>query len=111
MGERTFLGEVEHLVLASMLRLGEDAYGGSVIREIEARTGREVPAGTVYVTLDRLEEKGLLTSSQGVTEPGRGGRPRRMVALTKDGLAAVAEHRAALLRVWEGFEAELGEAL
>lgn len=109
MGERTFLGEVEHLVLATTLRLGSDAYGASLIREIEERTGREIPTGTVYVTLDRLEEKGLLRSREADPEPGRGGRPRRTVALTNAGRIAVAQHRTALMRVWDGLENDLPE--
>lgn len=109
MTERTFLGEFEHLVLAAALRL-ERGYGASLVREIEERSGRSVHAGSLYVTLDRLEAKGYLTSHQGEPEPERGGRPKRFVEVTPSGVRALAEHRSALLRVWDGIEDRLEEA-
>ena len=74
MGVKAFLGEFEHLVLAASLRL-EPAYGAALIREIEERTGRQVQAGSLYITLDRLEKKGLIVSSAGEQHSSRGGRP------------------------------------
>ena len=109
MTERAFLGEFEHLVLAAALRL-EEGYGASLIREIEERTGRQVHAGSLYVTLDRLERKGLLSSRQGAADPERGGRPKRFVRPTPAGVRALAEQRTALLRVWDGIEDVLEEA-
>jgi DNA-binding PadR family transcriptional regulator len=109
MTDRNFLGEFEHLVLATALRLKE-AYGAELVRELEARTGRQVQGGALYVTLDRLERKGYLTSRMGEPESERGGRPKRFVAVTPEGVRALAEQRAALLRVWEGLEATLGDA-
>ena len=105
----TFLGEFEHLVLATALRL-KDGYGAELVRELETRTGREVRGGALYATLDRLEQKGYLTSRMGDPDPRRGGRPKRFVEVTPDGVRALAEHRAALLRVWEGLEAALEKA-
>ncbi len=102
----TFLGEFEHLVLATALRL-KDGYGAELVRELETRAGREVRGGALYATLDRLEQKGYLTSRMGDPDPRRGGRPKRFVEVTPDGVRALAEHRAALLRVWEGLEAAL----
>ncbi len=105
----TFLGEFEHLVLATALRL-KDGYGAELVRELETRTGREVRGGALYATLDRLEQKGYLTSRMGDPDPRRGGRPKRFVEVTPDGVRALAEQRAALLRVWEGLEAALEKA-
>ena len=109
MTDRTFLGEFEHLVLATALRL-KDGYGAELVRELEERTGRQVQGGALYVTLDRLERKGYLRSRMGDPDPRRGGRPKRFVEVTPEGVRALAEHRDALLRVWEGLEGTLGDA-
>lgn len=111
MPERTFLGEFEHLVMATALRL-ERAYGAELVRELEERTGRQVQGGALYVTLDRLESKGYLVSEMGDPDPVRGGRPKRFVQVTPEGVRALAEHRDALLRAWDGLEEtlELGDA-
>ncbi len=105
-GDRTFLGEFEHLVLAAAMRLDE-AYGASLIREIERTTDRRVQAGSLYITLERLEKKGFVRLSEGASEPGRGGRPKRFVDLTEEGVLALSVHRRALLRIWDGLEARL----
>jgi DNA-binding PadR family transcriptional regulator len=107
MTDRTFLGEFEHLVLATALRLKE-GYGAELVRELEDRTGRQVQGGALYVTLDRLEKKGYLRSRMGEPDARRGGRPKRFVQATPEGVRALAEHREALLRVWEGLEAKIG---
>jgi PadR family transcriptional regulator PadR len=101
-----FLGELEHLVLAAAMRLDE-AYGASLIREIEETTERPVLAGSLYITLERLEKKGFVMLRSGVPEPGRGGRPKRFVRVTEAGVEALAAHRAALLRIWDGLEGRL----
>lgn len=108
MGDRSILGEFEHLVLATALRL-ESGYGAELMRDLEERTGRATQGGALYVTLDRLEQKGYLVSREGESDPGRGGRPKRHVEVTPDGVRALAEHRETLLRVWEGLEATLGD--
>ena len=61
MGKGEFLGEFEQLVILALLRLGKDGYGMNVRRELERTAGRNVTFGTVYGTLDRLEEKGSIT--------------------------------------------------
>ena len=109
MTDRSFLGEFEHLVLATALRLG-NGYGAELIRELEERTGRQVQGGALYVTLDRLEKKGYLKSRMGEPDAQRGGRPKRFVAVTPRGVRVLAQHREALLRVWEGLERTLGDA-
>lgn len=98
------LGEFETLVLLALLRLGDDAYGMSVRREITARTGREVAIGAVYATLDRLEEKGLVTAHSGSASVERGGRARRFFVITTDGRTAVDVTRRALSRMMDGLE-------
>ncbi|NNF14404.1 MAG: PadR family transcriptional regulator [Gemmatimonadetes bacterium] len=100
--ERKYLGEFEQMVAAAILRLGEKAYGVSIIQTIEERTGRPVSSGALSVTLDRMEKKGLLRSRLGDADDGRGGRPRRYVDLTAEGREAASEARAAMLRLWQG---------
>lgn len=110
MGERSFPGEFEQMVLAASLRLGDDAYGARMIEEIEATTGRRVSGGSLYVTLNRLEDKGLLESRMADPEPGRGGRPKRYVRATAAGIEALRQARQAMLNLWDGIEEQLEEA-
>lgn len=109
MTDRSFLGEFEHLVIAAALRL-EHAYGAQLIREIEETTGRAVQGGSLYITLDRLEGKGYLVSELADPAPERGGRQRRFVRVTPEGVKALSEHREALLRIWSGLEKRLERA-
>jgi PadR family transcriptional regulator, regulatory protein PadR len=73
----TALGEFEQLVLLALVRLGPDAYGATVRREIETRTGRSIAISAVYTTLDRLEQKGLVRSRVGEPTAERGGRRKK----------------------------------
>lgn len=102
MGNSSYLGELEQMVLLAVRRLGDEAYGLGVVDVLEERVGRSVSRGAVYVTLDRLEEKGLLSSRQGGTSTGRAGRPRRLLAVTPEGLQALGEARRAWQSLWEG---------
>ena len=84
------LAEFELLVMVAAMRLGSDeAHAVSIAGDITERTGRTVRRANVYMTLQRLEEKGLLTTGLGEARPERGGKPRRLVSPTRDGLAAV----------------------
>jgi DNA-binding PadR family transcriptional regulator len=88
----TALGELEVLLLLAILHLTEQragAYGLTIRGEIESRTGRPIPRGSIYVTLDRLEDKGLLASRDGGTSLARGHRPKRLLAQMQRGLEAV----------------------
>ena len=80
-----FLGSLEHLVLLALVRLHPNAYGMTIRREIEERTGRNISIGAVYATLDRLEAKGYVSSSLGEATAARGGRAKRMFRLEADG--------------------------
>ena len=107
MSPREFLGELEEMVLLAVLRLGAEAYGASVLRELDEQAGREVPRGSVYVTLDRLEEKGLVRSRPGQPTAQRGGRAPRLVSVTAAGMAALRRTRDVRDRLLDG----LGGAL
>ena len=96
------LGEFEHFVLLSILRLGEDVYGVPIAEEIMERTGRTVSRTAVYVTIRRLEKKGLITSWMGGPTPERGGKARRYIELAPAGLEALRESRIAIDEMWRG---------
>ena len=102
MGGRSSLGEFELLVMLTILRLGEDAYGVPISREIEQRTGRSVTFGTVYATLERLQKKGFVRSNLGEATPERGGRAKRFFRVTSAGLRTVRETKRNLVRLWQG---------
>ena len=96
------LGELEQVVLLAVLRVGDDAYGVPVLGEIERQTGRELTLATVYKTLSRLEEKGLVRSRTGEPTPQRGGRRKRYYAVTAAGQRALRESIGALRRLARG---------
>lgn len=105
------LGEFETVLLLAVLHLaarGDDAYGSAIRREIEARTERRVPRGSIYVTLDRLEEKGLLASREGGASAARGQRPKRIFKATPAGVRAVQSSVRVVARMQRGLEAVLG---
>jgi DNA-binding PadR family transcriptional regulator len=99
-----YLGEFEQVVMLSIMRLGDGAYGLAIRKEMESVAGRLPSSGALYTTLDRLEKKGLLSSSEGESSRERGGRPRRYVSLTREGHAALAQSRSTLLALWDGLE-------
>jgi PadR family transcriptional regulator PadR len=99
-----FLGEFEQMVLIACVHLGDDAYGVSIVDEIERRTGRQAAHAAVYVTLRRLEQKGLLESWKGEPTAERGGKARRHVKLTKAGTAALRQSRHAFEQMWRGLD-------
>jgi len=101
-GSNRQLGDLEELVLLALLRLGDDAYGGSIRQELAERAGREVSISTVYVTLMRLEEKGLVRSWMGEPSGERGGKAKRHFAARPEGVEALESVRAVRERMWEG---------
>jgi len=108
---RTALGEIEHLILLAILRIGRDAYGAGIIEEIEERTGRDVSHAAVYIALQRLEAKALVSSrpARGTTE--RGGRAKATFVVTAAGRARLRESASALFTMWDGLDPALrGEA-
>jgi len=110
MSKRTHIGDFELMVMLVLLRLGESAYGVPIAREIEQQCGREVALGSVYATLERLQEKGLVSSDLGESTPERGGRAKRYFRVTRKGLREVRETRQVLIRLWRGLaELEGGE--
>jgi PadR family transcriptional regulator PadR len=102
------LGEFEYLLLTSAVRLREDAYGAAIRLDIENATGRSCSLGALYTTLDRLESKGFIKTSMGDATPRRGGRPKRMVRVTAQGIEAAAIFYDTVLRASRGVGWERG---
>lgn len=102
MPDSSYLGEFELQVMLIVIRLGEEAYGVPISREIKERTGRNAAFATVYSTLERLQRKGLVNSHLGDPSPERGGRAKRYFRVTKAGLQAVREAKRNLVRLWHG---------
>jgi PadR family transcriptional regulator len=101
------LGAFEQAVLLAIVRLRPEAYGRAILKEVEARLGRDVAPGAVHATLNRLEAKALVSSAIGSGTPIRDGRPRRYYAIEADGVRALNEARAAMNHLWRGFERPL----
>ena|SRR6516225_2931322 len=102
MPERSYLGELELMILLALVRLGDDAYGVPISKELLELAGREVALGSVYAALDRLERKRFLTSKMGDPTPERGGRAKRFFRVTPAGLRALKTTRTALINLWRG---------
>jgi len=109
MGNNAAIGEFEQLVVLAVLRLEGEAYTMNIRKEIEERTGRPVSRGAVYTTLDRLENKGLLSSCLGSSRPVRSGKARRYYSVEPEGIEALHQSRQALRSMWVGLEPVLGQ--
>ena len=96
------MGHFELLVLLALLRQGDEAYGVPIARAIEQSTGKPVILASVYNTLERLEQKGLVRSTFGDPTPERGGRAKRYFAATAAGLREVRAAKKALTVLWRG---------
>ena len=99
---RDNIGNFELMILLALLRLGDEAYGVPITKEIEARTGREISVASVYAALDQLAAKQLVTSELGEPTPERGGRAKRYFRITAKGLREVRDTRRVLVKFWEG---------
>lgn len=104
-----YLGEFEQLVLLSILRLGADAYGVTIARELEQQAARSVARGALYTTLDRLEDKGLVRWKLAPGSDARSRVPRRCYLVTARGVAALKASQHVLRRMWHGLEDVLGD--
>jgi PadR family transcriptional regulator PadR len=96
------IGQFEQAVLVALVRLGRDAYGRAILNEVQERLGREVSAGAVYATLERLEAKGLASSRLAPGTAIRGGRARRYFAPTAAGVRALNTAKSASDVLWRG---------
>jgi PadR family transcriptional regulator PadR len=104
------LTDLEQLMLLSVLRLGERAYGSAIQVDLEDAAQRSVSLGSIHMTLARLEERGLARSEKGEPLAFRGGKARRIYSVTAEGRRALERSRAALGRMWAGVPAERADA-
>ena len=99
---RDLLTDFELMILLAILRIGDEAYGVQIAREIEATGGRRVLLGAAYAALDRLERNGLVASSVGEPTAGGGGRAKRIFRVTPRGLRSARNTQRALVALWRG---------
>jgi PadR family transcriptional regulator PadR len=104
MADAQTLGEFEQIVLLAILRLGDHAYGVTIREEIMVCIDREPSPGALYVTLDRLEEKGLVRSRFGDPTPQRGGRAKRFFSVSAKGVDSVARAQRSYQRLMQGLK-------
>jgi PadR family transcriptional regulator len=109
MAETTPIGELEQLILLTILRLGPDAYGLCIARELEAQAGRRLSRGALYTTLDRLEAKGWVRWKLEAGGPERQALPKRVYSVLPRGVAALRTSRQMLRRMWRGLGHILGD--
>jgi DNA-binding PadR family transcriptional regulator len=96
------LGQLEHLVLLAIARLGAESYGVTIVNELQAHARRPVLRPSVYLALRRLEARGLIRSTLGEPEARRGGRARRHFEATAAGLRVLRESQRVLTSLWTG---------
>ena len=96
------IGQFEQAVLVALIRLGKDAYGRAILNEVQERLARDVSAGAVYTTLERLEAKGLASSKLAPGTAIRGGRARRYFTPTGAGVRALNDAKSATDMLWRG---------
>ena len=104
------LGAFEQAVLLALMRLGDEAYGRAIMKEVQERLERDVAAGAVHATLERLERKALITSRLGSGTPVRAGRPRRYYRIQPAGVRALNDAREAVDALWHGIKWPLEKA-
>jgi len=105
---RESLGHFELLVLLALIRQGDEAYGVPIAQAIEQSTGKPVILASVYNTLERLEQKGLVRSTFGQPTAERGGRAKRYFSITTTGLREIRAAKKALTILWRGIPVHEG---
>ena len=98
----TSLGTNDLMILLALMRLGEDAYGVPIARELEETAGRPVALASVYATLDRLVDRGFVESEIGEPTAERGGRAKKYFRLTGKGIREVRATKSSLVKLWKG---------
>jgi DNA-binding PadR family transcriptional regulator len=103
------LGEFEQLLLFALLRLGDQAHGGTIRQLVEERTGRTLSPGAIYTAMDRLERRGFVQSRLGEPTPERGGKRKRLYRLRPSGAAALRDLHTAMTTMSRGMKPRLEE--
>lgn len=108
MAQNKFIGELEHMLLLAVLQLKEQAYGTQIRQYLADAIGRDLSIGALYTTLERLEQKGLLTGRLGEATAERGGRAKKYFAVTAEGQQALNRSKQALDQLWQGLALRRG---
>ena len=108
MARSVWVSELEELCMLAVMHLGAEAYGARIRGHMQDRVKRAPSISTIYVTLLRLEQQGLVKSWHSEPTPVRGGKSKRVFEVTRSGIAAVRAKHGAHLRMWEGLDALLG---
>jgi len=106
--KQSYLGEFEQLVMLAVLRLGDSAYGVTIHQELLTTAGRRASLGAIYTTLERLEEKGLVSSAVGDATPERGGKAKRYFHINAAGVKILKEVLHSTESMKAGLDAVLG---
>lgn len=101
MGRPNLLNVYELMAMFAIQRLGKEAYGVPIAREIEVQSGRSVAVSAVYAALERLERKGFVTAALGEATPQRGGRAKTYFRLTAQGLQEASSAKQAFVNLWQ----------
>ncbi|MGH7502423.1 MAG: PadR family transcriptional regulator [Longimicrobiales bacterium] len=101
------LGELEQMILFGLVRLGGEAHGAAIAREIEAKSGRSVAPGALYTVLERLQDKGFVSAWIGESTPDRGGRRRKVYRLLPEGARELRSWYAGIRELAAGATARL----
>jgi len=96
------ISNFELMVMLALIRLGDEAYGVPISKEIEEQSGHDVAIGSVYAALERLQKRALVVGSLGEATAERGGRAKRYFRMTNKGLKVVRETQQTLTRLWSG---------
>lgn len=102
--KQSYLGEFEHCVLLSIIQLTDNAYGVTIRQYLKNTISRDVTLGALYSTIERLEKKGLITSWKGDSKPERGGKAKRMVKVTAQGLQSVKNTKYEFELMWKNIQ-------
>ncbi len=102
MRKREYLGQLELMVLLTVIRPTKDAYGVLICREIAEKSGREIALASVYAALERLESKGYIKSFLGAPTAARGGKARTYFVHTSSGLAEARNSQNTLVKLGAG---------
>src|SRR4051812_12550704 len=98
--KRTYLGEFEEIVLLFVALLEGEAYGVNITHEIVQQTDRAVRLNQVHASLQRLEEKGMISSRMGDPTPERGGRRKRIFSITAYGRQTIHDIQSLRSTIW-----------
>jgi DNA-binding PadR family transcriptional regulator len=98
----SYLGEFEHIILLTIMRLKDEAYGIKIRQEIKILIGRDVSIGALYATIHRLDKKSYIIARSGSPTPERGGRAKRYFTLTTNGINTLKQTKNSLDILWSG---------